>query len=154
MSHSKVDAHLGGQLDNPGLVQLRQRRVDTQARPPLDAGLGREIRHVFECGDELGPAIRVARIIDRIHTDENIGAFEHFRPGHGIRQKNRIARGDVSDRDALGQAVLGNLDVSGKRAPAERPQIDPDHAMFAHAEVAAHVRRGFELDAVPLSVIE
>ncbi len=156
MSHAKVDARLGGELDNLGLVQLRKRRVDTQVRPALDAGLGREVRHVFgtECGDELGAAIRITRVINRIHADENIGALEHFRPSHRVSQKNRIARGDICDRDAFGQAVLGNLDVSGKRAAAESPQVNADHAMLTNAEMPGDARRGFELDTMALSVVE
>ena len=46
----------------------------------LHAGLRRERRELLERRDELGPAIRVPRIVHRVDADEDVARAEHFRP--------------------------------------------------------------------------
>src|SRR5271155_2880192 len=100
----------------------------------LHAGLGGEVGHVFEGGDEFGAAIGVAGIVDGVYSDEDVGAFEDFGPGHGEGQENRIAGGDVGDRDAGSDvAGLGDVDVGGQGARSEGAEIDFHRPVLACA---------------------
>src|SRR4051812_17747565 len=54
--------------DDIRLGHMLERRLDAE-RFALDAGFGGEFGKAFERGDELGTAIRITRIIERVDTD-------------------------------------------------------------------------------------
>ncbi len=102
MREREIEPNFDRQLHDLRLAELGQRRVNLQMRAAFHAGLGRQVRHVLESGDELRAAIRIARIVDRIHADENVASIPALPPTPcAIRQKNRVARGNISDRNAL-----------------------------------------------------
>ena len=54
------------------LGQRDQRRMNLQRLPPLHARPGLQICHPLKGLDELRPAIRIAAVVQRIHSDKNI----------------------------------------------------------------------------------
>src|SRR5690348_15399846 len=80
MREPEVHAELSGKAHDIGFAERHQRGVTLDMRAAVEAGVGRQIRHAFVSLDELGAAIRVAGVIQRVHADENIGSFEHLRP--------------------------------------------------------------------------
>ena len=48
--------------------------------PEADAGACRESRHRLECANEFRTAIRIAGIVERIHTDEHVVCTERLGP--------------------------------------------------------------------------
>src|SRR5690606_37591543 len=48
------------------LAPVLQRRVDRE-RTAFDAVLGREARGLGEAGDELGAAVGITRVVERVH---------------------------------------------------------------------------------------
>src|SRR6202790_5009917 len=94
MSKSKVQAQLGGDTHDIRFTERDQRRVNVDGRAAFDARFGRQVGHIFESVDELGAAVRVAGVVERIHADENVGGLENLRPRQRIRKKNGVARGN------------------------------------------------------------
>ena len=132
--------------------------MNFQLHTTLDAGLGRHVRHAFESLEELGTAIGIAGIIEGIHADEDIGGIEHFGPREREGKKNRVARGDVGNRNLARHFVrgtpLGDFHVTGKRGTAEHAQVELRRAMSGYADRFRHSPGGLEFDAMPLAVIE
>src|SRR5882762_4688687 len=54
-----VDAELDAAAQDAGLAELDERGVDLQPRS-LDAGLGRELRHLLVAHEVLKPTVRIA----------------------------------------------------------------------------------------------
>src|SRR5204863_3724529 len=99
-----------------------QRRVDGKAAT-LDSGLGREVCEPLELGNELRPAIGIARIIERVDADEQVARPARLGEAEREAQKDRVARGDISDRNPLTHSALWNLNVAGQRRSPECAQI-------------------------------
>ena len=122
---------------------------------PFDAGLRREARHDFEGGDELGTAVGVAAVVERVHADEHVARTEHLGERESERQEDRVAGGNVRDRNVSGDVdspVLRHRDVVGQRRPAERSQIDVDDAVLDRAQLCGNLGGGLELERVTLPV--
>src|SRR5438552_14187930 len=64
-----VDAELDAAAQDACLGELDERGVDLQARA-LDAGPGRELRHLLEGREILRPAVRVAAVEDGAARDQ------------------------------------------------------------------------------------
>ena len=62
------------------LAQMLQWRVDGETLP-FRPGLGGQFRQMGKASDEFGPAIGIARIIERIHPDEDIAGAQRLGPG-------------------------------------------------------------------------
>ena len=127
MGLSIIDAQLIPQLDNLGFGQLDQRSMDLKPRP-LDACLGGQVCQLFKRCDELRAAVGISAVVDGVNPQEEIVCPQHFGPAQRHRQEDRVACGDVSDRDArrhLGLSpILGDLDFRGQRRSAEHPQVE------------------------------
>ena len=122
----------------------------------FDAGFGGEPCETLERRDELRPAIRIARVVERIHAEKNVGRFEHLRPREGHREKDRVPRWNVCDgyfaTDGVRYGVFRHVDVVGERGPAKRAQVHLRHKVFRHAERAGDAACGFDLVFVTLAV--
>jgi len=128
------------------------------ARSALNARFRGQIAHSLEGMYELGPAIRVTGIIERVHADEDLVRFEHLRPGQRERKEYGVARGDIGNWNLRVHCSLvpafGNGDLVGEGGMAEYSKIDLCNAMIARAKCARDAARGFQLDPVPLAIIE
>ena len=126
MCQFEGNAELTSQAHDFRFREFDQRRVDTNARAPLDAGFGGEVAHLFESMNELGPAIRIAGVIERVDADVDVVGFEHFGPCQRERKKDRVARRHVGDRNPAAHgrfvAALGNGDVVREGGVAEYAQ--------------------------------
>lgn len=158
MSQAQVDAERHGASDDIRFGQRDEGRMNSEAGASLDAGLGGEISHPGEGLNVFRAAIRVAGVVDCVHTDEYIAGLEHLRPGQREGKKDGVARGHVRDGDAGGNAgdvsVFGDGDIGSERGMAEQPQIDVHRFVFYRAEVRRNAGGGFELNPMPLPVIE
>ena len=61
----------------------------------LDAGFRRDRRQHLERPDEFRTAVRISRVVERVHANHEIVRIERFRPGQRQGQKDRVARGNV-----------------------------------------------------------
>src|SRR5215213_7592310 len=118
-----VDAEGASELDDLALAEMEQRRLDAHGRGTLDAAARGEVGHVLERLDVLGTAIGIARVVERVDADEDVGGAEYLRPGEAEGEEDRVARRDVGDGNALRDvrfgAILGDVDVGGERRTAE-----------------------------------
>ena len=82
---------------------------------PSTRGLGGQVRHAFVGLDEFRPAIGIARVVERVHADEDVGRFQHLGPRQRERKEDRVARRNVGDRDSVrhlaGRAPFRHRDV-------------------------------------------
>jgi glycosyltransferase involved in cell wall biosynthesis len=152
------NAKLLRQFDDLRFCQPQQRRVDLKARAAFHACFGGEIRHALVGLDVLGAAIRVARIIERVDADKDIGALDRLRQGERVRKEDRIACGHVSDRNARrhlrGRARFGHVDGGGERRSAEDIEAEPDGEMLFGAKEFGNACGRGEFLFVALSVVE
>ena len=120
----------------------------------LDSRLGREVGQLLERGDELGPAIGIARIIERVDADEQVARAGRLGPGQREAEEDRVARRHVGDRDARARTPsFGTVDVAGQRRAAERAQVERQDDVPV-GELGRDRSRRLELDPVALAVID
>src|SRR5258706_2822172 len=117
----------------------------------LDSDLGGELREPLEGGDELGAAVGIARVIDRVDADIDLLRADHFGVAQGEREQHRVARGDVGRRDAAARR-LGHGDLGGQGRAANGTQVDLDDAVFDRAERLRDPLRRRQFGAVALAV--
>src|SRR5262245_41421752 len=89
-----VEAESGATSDDVAFGDQLQRCVYPKPLT-VDAASGRERRQLLECCDELRPAVGIARVIQRVHTDKDVVRPEYLGPSERQRQKDRVARGDI-----------------------------------------------------------
>ncbi len=159
MGQAKIQPQLRPQPHNIRLAERNQRSMNLHPRTPLDAALSSQIRHVLESVNKLRPAIRIPRIIQRIHTNEDIGSLQYLRPSQRIRKKNRISRRNVSNRNPFVPISAAERDfgtsISAVNAlPPKRPQINQRRPLFARAQSRRHARSSLQFHPMPLPVIE
>ena len=73
--------------------------------PALDARLGGQVGHLLVRADVLGAAVRVSAVVQGVDADENVAGLQHLGPGQRVRQEDRVASGDVGDRDLVCQVL-------------------------------------------------
>ena len=90
-----------------GLGSMHERRPYLD-RSAFDTGLGRQTSERFERLDELGPTVRVAGIVERIHADEDIARSGRLRSGDGhlLRLAARTIRRAVAVAIPVHEAVV------------------------------------------------
>ena len=98
------------------------------SRPPSTPAARREVRHPLERLEVLRPAVGIARIVERVHADEDVVRTGRLREGEREGEEDRVARRHVGDRDPaadlLRARVLRHRDVRGERRAAEGAQVD------------------------------
>lgn len=108
--------------------EMLQRSMNLEAGRAFNTGARGEVCHRFKGRDVFRPTIRVTGIIQRIHPDEEIGGAHGFRPGQRERQKDRVSRRHVRDRNfvawSMYVAVLGDLCIGRQRRSAPLPQVN------------------------------
>src|SRR5467141_1681283 len=154
-----VDAELDAAAQDAGLGELDERGVDLQPRS-LDAGPGRELRHLLVGREVLRPAVRVAAVVERVHADEEIVRLQRFRPGEREAEEDRVARRDVGRRNRLRlrreqpRAVLRHLHVGSERRAAELAKVEFHDLVPRDAHGPGDALRALELVDVALAVAE
>ncbi len=135
--------------------------VHAQARA-FHARASGEVGQAFKGLHELGAAIRIAGVVDRVDAAEQVGGADHLRPSQRQRQHDGVARRDVGDRDIVGHGrqafgigvgVQRHVDgVAGERRAADAAQVDRDSLVGDRAQGAGDARGGVELGGVALTV--
>ena len=132
--------------------------MDLDARAAFDRSFSGEVGHALECLDVFGTAIGVPGVIERVHSDEDVARFKRLCPRQSVRQKDRVARGNVGDgncsRHLPSRTPLGHGDVIGESRVAEDAQIDTHRQMPRSVHALGHARRSLEFHAMPLAVIK
>ena len=141
------------------LRQSQQRRVDLQARAALDAGFGRQVRHALVGLDELGTAVGIARVVERVHADEDVGRFQHLGPRQRERKEDGVARRDVGDGNAVRPSRRRSRPSGTAMSSVSADPPNASRPIFATMcrstpSACGHARRGLQLDLVPLPVVE
>src|SRR5436305_9218248 len=158
MRQREIYAELYGFPDDVGLRHVKQRRFHTQYRSTLDACLGRQICQGLKSLYELRSAIRIARVIERIHADEDMICSDHLRVRQCERKENRVASGDVSCR-YVGRRfryapIFRNVDRIRERRSPKCSQIHLDRPKFLCIKRVGYAPRCLKFNAVALTVIE
>src|SRR5207302_1125340 len=66
--------------DDVSFCELHKRRVNLEPLGAFYAGPGRQVCHALEGFNELWTAIRVAAVVERIDSDEDVGGAQHLSP--------------------------------------------------------------------------
>src|SRR5437867_9459454 len=158
MRQPGIKPQLRPQLYDIRFRQPDQRRMRFDASPSLYRRLGGEVRHALERFDIFGTSVGISGVIERIHADEDVRGFEDLGPGQREGKKNRIARRDIGDGNLpahlLRRAPLWDRDIAGQSGMSELAQIEAYDPVLDGPETGGHPRGAFELDAVPLAVVE
>ena len=152
-AHASVEAEARRLPRDIRLGHVLERGVNLE-RLSLDPRLGREFRQPLERGDELGPAIGIARIIERIDADEQVARPRSLRPAQGETEEDRVACGHVSDGNIVADAALGHIDIRGQRRPAECRQVERQDDMPLRPQRAGYAACGGQLDLMPLVIVD
>ena len=121
---------------------------------PSTAGSRREIGERLERRDELGPAIRISRVVERVHADEDVARAAHLGQRERVREKDRVARRNVRDRNsgcdprALWEPRCSAVSADPPNARRSMSTIWCRSTPYARATAAC----GFDLVLVALAV--
>ena len=131
-----------------------ERRVDAQASA-FDAGLRGQGGHPLERRDVFGPAVGIARVVERVDADDEIARAERLRPRQRQRQEDRVAGRDVGRRDRLvDRPILGHRGGAGQRRGGDAAQVEIQLGVAADAERPGDGARGLDLARVDLAVAD
>ena len=120
---------------------------------PFDPGPSGEFGQRLEGGDELGPAVGIARIIECIDPHEQVARAACLGKAEREAEEDGVARRHIGDRNTIADAVLGNRNVGGQRRPAERAQVERQHDMAVGA-ARRNLPSRVQLNPVPLAIID
>ncbi len=122
----------------------------------LDAGAGREIGQRLKRVHEVGTAIGVAGVVERVHANDDVVGAEDLGPAERERQEDRVSRGHVGRWNVGGRkiAVERDVDVRRQRRSADGPEIDGELLMPGDAERLCDRARRLHLCGVALAVID
>jgi hypothetical protein len=95
--------------DDLGFGHIDDRGVNAIRASALYRRSSREVRGSLKGCDELGPAIRIATIVCRINTYENIKSPEYLSPCKSKTQQYRIARRHIRWRNSTLPAQIGPI---------------------------------------------
>src|SRR5450759_1645481 len=153
---TRVETEGEGEPDDVGLCHGEEGRSDPEASA-LAPGFRPEPRDTLEGGEELGAAVGVAGIVERIRADDDLRRAPRLGKGEGEGEEERVSRGHVRHGDPrLPERLLRNADRAVRqRRTAERAEgRDRDHAVRGNAVVPRESARRLQLDAVALAVVE
>src|SRR5688572_7126205 len=146
------------ELNDLSLREMNERRVYLQLGAAFGPRLSCKTGHPLVRLDVLGTAIRIAGIVERVDTEENIRARKHFRPCQGEREKDGIARGYVRYRDPVRHLFRGPRfwysDFGSQRRPSEGRKRNLGDEVALHTDCHRYPARGIQLNLVTLAVVE
>src|SRR5262249_29480886 len=150
-----VEAESDTAADDVRLAQRDERRVHAEARA-LDAGARRQAGEALEGGDELGAAIGIARIVERVDADDDVVRAEDLGPAECDRQEDRVARGHVGGRNLrrVQAAAVRYGRARRERRSADGAQVEVELEVPLDAERARDGARRLDLTRVPLPVVD
>src|SRR5947199_8847819 len=129
----KIDTELDRFANDFGFRKLDERRVNLEASA-FYTGFCAKIGQVLKRFDKFRPAIGISTVIDRVYAEKNVVGRNHLRPGKCVREEDGVARGHVSDwnavRDFRLRSLLGHVEIVSERGAAEDTKVDLCDAMF------------------------
>ncbi|EAT09859.1 hypothetical protein SKA58_05360 [Sphingomonas sp. SKA58] len=148
-----VQAQSIGLARDVRLGHILQRGVDAD-RMPLHPRLGGERRHLLESVDKFGPAIGIARVIERIDADEDVARPRDLRQPQCQRQEDRVARWHIGDGDVAAHPTLGHGYVGRQRRSAKGGEVERQDDVTDRVERLRHARGGAQFDAMALVIVD
>src|SRR3954467_14128766 len=120
-----IEAERVAVADDLGFAHREERRVNAEAAA-LDTGAGAEIGDPLEGTDELGTAVGVPRIVERVDADDDVARVERLGPAERQRQENRLSCRNGCWWDPVGGDVssVRHRVVRGEGRSAECAQVD------------------------------
>ena len=157
MCKRKIDIKLKRFVDDLCFRKLDQRCVNAKMCA-FDPGFGPKVSEGFKCRDKLRPAIRISAIINRIRSDKDVGRSNCLRQRQRVRKEDRVASGNVRDRNPASNFCFRSLfrytDIAGQCRLAENITVDLCNAVLLGAKLPCDSSRTFDLDPVPLPVVK
>ena len=157
VSQPVVDSQADTLSNDVSLGQRNQWRMNGQVLA-FYTGFGGQVRHVLKGSNELGTAIRIPAVVDRIHTDKQIIGTDRFRQTQCDLQKDRVASRNIRHGDAVRHfgfiPIVRHRNIVGQRRAAKDICIDPANDVFDNLHRFADVVGSFKFEMVPLSVVE
>src|SRR5205085_487599 len=150
---SVVQAERNSLPDDLRLGQHLQRGVNPECTA-LHTFCGRQRCELLEGGDVLGPAVRVAGVVEGVDADEKVARVEDFSPAERERKKDGVSRGYVGRRNVRGGdgTILRNRNIARQGRTTEGGQINVELDMTLDAERLRNRASGFDFTDVPLAV--
>jgi hypothetical protein len=121
---------------------------------PFDTRPGGHVGQPLERLYEGRAAIRIARVINGVHADEQVARIDDFGVAQRNGQEHRVARGHVGRGNARTRLLRhGDGGIGQRRAP-DRRQVDADHAPLDGAERRGNAFCSGQFGPMTLPVIE
>ena len=121
----------------------------------FDTGFGCQVGHLLEGGEVFRPAIRVARVVDRVDPDEYVVATQHLGPGQSERQHDGVARRHIGDRNTRLDAIDRHVDGAvGQGRSAKLGQSEVEYPVLDGAQGLDDPFGCLKFGTMALAVIE
>src|SRR3989337_1938813 len=152
------DTELLALPDDVRLRHSNHRRVNCND-VPLDTALRPEASDLLERAIVFRPAIGITGVIEALGGDHDRVRARCFGEGQGVREANRVPRGDVGWRDAatdlLEASLLRDADsLVCEGGAANCREVEIHDSMVPHVEVFRNSLPGLDLLPVSLAVIK
>ena len=149
-------AKLRAETHDFALREMLQRRLNNDAPSALRRSCCRSIRCRLKCSDEFGTTVRIARVVDGIHTNVEMCRPHALRIAECIAQKDEVARGYVCDRNIRPfRIALGHINrIIRQCRAADRVHIRLDHEVLRRMIVCRNPLCTVELTVMPLVIVE
>lgn len=158
LRQAQVNPEFNSLTHDLSLGHSNQGCVNDNSCGSLDAGFGSEVSHPLKCLNKFRPAVGIARVVDCVHSDKNIGSTNHFRIRESKREENRVACGHIRHGNGTLRRVLApmfwNLHITCESRPAKYPQVNLHRPMLPRLKMLGDQTCRPKLDCVALAIIK
>jgi hypothetical protein len=132
----KIGTELDCFANDVSFGKFDQRGVNVEASA-FNSSFCSKIGDGLKCFDEFKPAIWIPAVVDRVYAQENVTGWNDFRPRKRVREKDRVARGNICDWNSVPdfgfRTLLRHVNIVRERGAAEDAQVDFCDAMLFYA---------------------
>ena len=120
------------------------------------AGFAGQIRQILKCMQIIGAAVRVAGIVDGIHTQHKPFCATGLSQAETDCNEHRVSPRHVCRRNHIIQNSIGGNGDGGIRQGGTTPggKVDGNAVVFCQAKVIGNCGSGVKLSAMALSLIK
>ncbi len=123
----------------------------------LDSAFRGKIGHGFERGNVLWTTVRVATVVKRVDSDENVQGTKDFRPSNSVGEEDCISRWDVREGNVgpyfIRRCMFGNRKGGVRqRTASEAPKIQMDYNVLRDSEYLCNPLGFLKFDRMTLTI--